>query len=108
MGWSDKTLQIVEQISNANESEGGGVIVILAERDKERQEASLEEFEYEDLGTRVICREGNPLLVADLKKVNAAGRRALHNYFGGQRHSGPSRREIVAGHAVSRRSPREV
>lgn len=76
LGWSDKTLQIVEQISNANESEGGGVIVILAERDKERQEASLEEFEYEDLGTRVICREGNPLLVADLKKVNAAGARS--------------------------------
>lgn len=52
------------------------MIVILAERDKERQEASLEEFEYEDLGTRVICREGNPLLVADLKKVNAAGARS--------------------------------
>lgn len=76
LGWSDKTLPIIEQISNANESEGGGVIVILAELDKEKQEERINEFEYENLGTRVICREGNPLLVADLKKVNAAGARS--------------------------------
>jgi hypothetical protein len=76
LGWSDKTLPIVEQVSNANESEGGGVIVILAEMEKERQEELIAEFEYEALGTRVICREGNPLLVADLKKVNAAGARS--------------------------------
>ena len=37
--------------------------------EKERQEELIAEFEYESLGTRVICREGNPLLVADLKKV---------------------------------------
>ena len=37
--------------SNANGSEGGGVIVILAEMEKERQEA-IAEFEYESLGTR--------------------------------------------------------
>jgi hypothetical protein len=76
LGWSDKTLPIVEQVSNANVSEGGGVIVILAEMEKERQEELIAEFEYESLGTRVICREGNPLLVADLKKVNAAGARS--------------------------------
>ena len=42
---------IVEQVSNANESEGGGVIVILAEMEKERQEELIAEFEYESLGT---------------------------------------------------------
>ena len=44
--------------------------------EKEAQEELIDEFEYDDFGTTVICREGNPLLVTDLKKVNAAGARS--------------------------------
>ncbi|KAH8075624.1 hypothetical protein JL721_1638 [Aureococcus anophagefferens] len=76
LGWNDKVLAVVEQISNANESEGGGVVVILCEKDKEEQEAEIDDFDYDDAGTTVICRQGNPLLVGDLRKVNAGGARS--------------------------------
>ncbi|KAH8091929.1 hypothetical protein JL720_5502 [Aureococcus anophagefferens] len=74
--WNDKVLAVVEQISNANESEGGGVVVILCEKDKEEQEAEIDDFDSRRRGTTVICRQGNPLLVGDLRKVNAGGARS--------------------------------
>ena len=36
LGWSDKVVAIVNQLCNANESEGGLPIVILSEKDKVR------------------------------------------------------------------------
>ncbi|KAG6969574.1 hypothetical protein JG687_00003143 [Phytophthora cactorum] len=60
-------------ISLANASEHGGVIVVLAEMDKEELEAELEsQMRKEELrGTRVIFRTGTPLLSVDLLKVSA-------------------------------------
>ncbi len=36
LGWSDKVIAIVNQLCNANESEGGLPIVILSEQEKVR------------------------------------------------------------------------
>ena len=93
LGWSDKTLPIVEQVSNANESEGGGVIVILAEMEKERQEELIAEFEYESLGTRVICR-GQSVAGGGSQKGECR-RCPLDHHLGGRRDGGPSRRQIM-------------
>lgn len=48
---------------------GGGVIVVLAERDKEEMEMDISKLEFDFMGTSVICRSGSPLILADLKKV---------------------------------------
>lgn len=59
------------KVCKANESEGGGVIVVLGEQSVEQMQAELtaavrvEEF----LGTSVVLRQGSPLAVKDLRKV---------------------------------------
>lgn len=59
----------MKQLAIANKSIGGGVIVVLAERDKEEMEMDIAKLEFDLMGTSVICRSGSPLILADLKKV---------------------------------------
>ncbi len=83
LGWSDKALPIMQQICLANESEGGGMIVVLADFDKEEMEETLEaalhskEHAFELLGTEVIFRSGNCLAESDLKKVSISTARSI-------------------------------
>lgn len=56
LGWSDKLLAIVDQICNANASEGGRPIVILAEKDKVQMEEAIDRHSPNLRGSRVICR----------------------------------------------------
>ncbi|KAJ8564075.1 hypothetical protein ON010_g7269 [Phytophthora cinnamomi] len=79
LGWSDKSISLIRQICLANASENGGVIVVLAEIDKEELEAELEsQMQKEELrGTRVIFRTGTPLLSVDLLKVSAHRARSI-------------------------------
>ena len=59
----------MKQLAIANKSVGGGVVVVLAERDKEEMEMDIARLEFDFMGTSVICRSGSPLILADLKKV---------------------------------------
>ncbi|XP_057796681.1 ion channel DMI1-like isoform X2 [Salvia miltiorrhiza] len=69
LGWSDKLGSLLKQLAIANKSIGGGVIVVLAERDKEEMEMDIAKLEFDLMGTSVICRSGSPLILADLKKI---------------------------------------
>lgn len=60
---------LLNQLSIANESLGGGTVVVMAERDKEEMELDIARMEFEFKGTSVICRSGSPLILADLRKV---------------------------------------
>ncbi|KAF9608482.1 hypothetical protein IFM89_009848 [Coptis chinensis] len=77
LGWSDKLGSLLKQLAIANKSIGGGVVVVLAERDKEEMEADIAKLEFDFMGTSVICRSGSPLIVADLKKVSVSKARAI-------------------------------
>jgi ion channel POLLUX/CASTOR len=78
LGWSDKVLPLVRELAIANESEGGGVIVVLAEREKEEmQDAVADGLDGELRGSLVVCRTGSPLQVVDLEKVGARSARAI-------------------------------
>jgi len=79
LGWNDKILPLIREIAEANDSEGGGMVVILADRDKQEMELDIENyFSGEDLkGTQVVCRTGNPLLVSDLNKVSATHAKSI-------------------------------
>lgn len=85
LGWSDKSLAIIEQICLANESEGGGQIVVLANDSKQDMEAKLlyaterstSEHQIKLLGTQVIFRSGNPLMEHELRKVSVATARSI-------------------------------
>ncbi|XP_020598309.1 ion channel DMI1-like isoform X1 [Phalaenopsis equestris] len=77
LGWSDKLGSLLKQLAIANMSIGGGVIVVLAERDKEEMEMDIAKLEFDFMGTSVICRSGSPLILADLKKVSVSKARAI-------------------------------
>ena len=79
LGWSDKLLPIIRQLALANESEGGGVVVILADRDKEQMDAEVSAYLSRDdaQGTFVVCRQGSPLQTHDLARVSAGAARAI-------------------------------
>lgn len=77
LGWSDKLGSLLKQLAIANKSVGGGVVVVLAERDKEEMEIEMAKLEFDFMGTSVICRSGSPLILADLKKVSVSKARAI-------------------------------
>ncbi|CAI5505042.1 unnamed protein product, partial [Closterium sp. Naga37s-1] len=77
LGWSDKLASLLKQLAVANESMGGGVVVVMAERDKEEMESEISKMEFALKGTSVICRSGSPLVLADLKKVSVSTARSL-------------------------------
>ncbi|KAI4296191.1 hypothetical protein L6164_036168 [Bauhinia variegata] len=77
LGWSDKLGSLLKQLAIANKSVGGGVIVVLAEKEKEEMEMDIAKLEFDLMGTSVICRSGSPLILADLKKVSVSKARAI-------------------------------
>lgn len=66
---------LLNQLAIANESLGGGTVVVMAEHDKEKMELDIGKMEFDFRGTSVICRSGSPLILADLKKVRS------YNFF---------------------------
>mmetsp|Transcript_3204 Transcript_3204/g.6750 ORF Transcript_3204/g.6750 Transcript_3204/m.6750 type:complete len:828 (+) Transcript_3204:90-2573(+) len=83
LNWNDKSIAVIQQIALANESEGGGVMVVLSQLEKEEMEERLEsainakENPLDLMGTEVVFRQGNPILENDLKKVSANTARAV-------------------------------
>ncbi|KAJ7947438.1 Ion channel CASTOR [Quillaja saponaria] len=77
LGWSDKLGSLLNQLAIANESLGGEIVVVMAERDKEEMELDIAKMEFDFKGTSVICRSGSPLILADLKKVSVSKARAI-------------------------------
>lgn len=79
LGWTDKSISLIRQICLANASEKGGIIVVLAEAEKEELEAELtSHLPPEELrGSKVIFRTGTPLLSVDLIKVAAHRARSI-------------------------------
>lgn len=83
LGWNDKSLQIIQQVALANESEGGGTVVVLATQEKEELEGLLAsavssmDNPLQLLGTEVIFRSGNPLLECELRRVSSHAARCV-------------------------------
>ncbi|RZC75380.1 hypothetical protein C5167_050862 [Papaver somniferum] len=77
LGWSEKLGTLLNQLVIANESLGGGTVVVMAERDKEEMELDIAKMEFDFRETSVICRSGNPCILADLKKVSVSKARAI-------------------------------
>lgn len=73
IGWNDRILPLVQQLCLANMSDGGGVIVILAEMDKpEMDEFWMGEMDEESrFGTRIITRQGQGIEIFNLNKCAA-------------------------------------
>jgi ion channel POLLUX/CASTOR len=77
LGWSDTVFTILSELAIANESERNPVVVVLAERDKVEMEDAIRDKVPDLLRTRVVCRSGSPIDLADLDMVNPRQARAV-------------------------------
>jgi len=77
LNWSNKVIPVIDEICQANESVGGGTVVVLAERDKEEMEQEILESLSNLRNTKVVVRSGSPILAMDLNKVAAPSARAI-------------------------------
>eukprot|EP01012_Entosiphon_sulcatum_P028750 TRINITY_DN3486_c0_g1_i1.p1 TRINITY_DN3486_c0_g1~~TRINITY_DN3486_c0_g1_i1.p1 ORF type:complete len:1047 (-),score=166.69 TRINITY_DN3486_c0_g1_i1:35-3175(-) len=77
LGWSDKTIPYIKEIALANESEGGGVIVILSENPKAETENAITMSGVDLKGSTVVVRTGNPSEAHYLLHVSALHARSI-------------------------------
>jgi hypothetical protein len=83
LGWTDKTAGLCREIAGANESEGGGIIVVLDPLDKQeleqiyRNQVRPEDMAPEGNVTKVVFRSGSPLRATDLQRVSATKARSI-------------------------------
>jgi voltage-gated potassium channel Kch len=77
LGWSDAVFTILPELAIANESEKNPSIVILADRDKVEMEDAIRAKVPDLKGTRVICRTGSPIDLADVAIANPHAARSV-------------------------------
>ncbi|HEX8386584.1 MAG TPA: hypothetical protein VF576_10385 [Rubricoccaceae bacterium] len=77
LGWSSQVFTVVSEIVLANANQRRATIAILAEHDAAEMLDELR-ARVPDWGTtRVVCRTGSPIDLADLRLVNPDGARAV-------------------------------
>lgn len=77
IGQGDKLMPLIAQICLANESEGGGLIVILTSQDKIELEEEIADAGLEYHGTNIIVRQGQSHIKMDLQRVSAPSARSI-------------------------------
>ncbi len=78
LGWSPQIFTIVSELVIANENrKQGAVIVVLAEKDKVEMETDIRSRIPNTQNTQVICRNGNPIELADLEIVSPHTARSI-------------------------------
>jgi ion channel POLLUX/CASTOR len=77
LGWSPQVFAIVSELVQANANQKRSCIVILADRDKVEMEDDLRARVPETRNTRIVCRSGNPMDLADLEIVNPHASKAI-------------------------------
>jgi len=69
LGWNDRILPLIDQLTQANESDGGKPIVVLADRDKVGMDDYFLDALDDCRGSRIITRRGSRIEVAPLLHV---------------------------------------
>ncbi|MDL4776367.1 MULTISPECIES: CASTOR/POLLUX-related putative ion channel [Thermomonosporaceae] len=77
LGWSDQVFTVIAELVEANQSERRSCVAILADHDKVDMEEVIRSRVGDTGRTRVVCRRGNPLKVADLELVSPGTARSV-------------------------------
>ncbi len=77
LGWSSKIYGIISELITANLHQKKPRLVILADRDKVAMEDDIRARVGRTHNTRVICRSGSPMDLADLDVVNPQASRSI-------------------------------
>lgn len=78
IGWNDRILPLVDQLTLANESAGGGVIVVMAPKNKPWMDGVfVDNIEEGWRGTKIVTRKGDPINPGHLMKAAAPFARSI-------------------------------
>lgn len=79
LGWNDRLLALLTEICEANRSEGGLPIVVLADRDKvEMDDFLMDALSADDRkGSKIVTRKGDPIESSKLVKVSVEHARSI-------------------------------
>jgi voltage-gated potassium channel Kch len=77
LGWSPQIFSVISELVLANASRPRSCIVILAEQDKVEMEDQIRVKVGNTGRTRIVCRTGSPIDLADLEIVNPHRSRSL-------------------------------
>jgi hypothetical protein len=79
LGWAEQSLTIIRELAAANASEGGGIVAVLSDAEKQDMERELNSFitPAELRGTRVVFRSGSRLRTADMRRVALEAARSV-------------------------------
>ncbi len=78
LGWSHQVFTIISELIIANENRTeGAVVVILADKDKVEMEDEIRAHIHHIENTRVICRSGDPIELADIEIVSPHTARSI-------------------------------
>lgn len=77
LGWSGQIFTVVSELCAASENHRGGVIVVVADKDKVEMEDELATKVPDLRGSRVVCRRGSPIDLDDLDLGSPETARAI-------------------------------
>lgn len=77
IGWNDRILPLVDQLTLANESSGGDVIVVLAPKEKPWMDGTFNDNIEDWRGSKIVSRKGDTINPNDLMKASAPRARSI-------------------------------
>ncbi|HLF28745.1 MAG TPA: potassium transporter TrkA [Anaerolineae bacterium] len=77
LGWSPQVFSIISELVIANANQSRACIAVLAEQDKVEMEDAIRARVGGTGRTRIVCRTGSPIDLADLEIVNPHAARAI-------------------------------
>jgi hypothetical protein len=77
LGWSSQVPQIISELVIANESEKDASVVVLSRTEKTEMEETIREAVGDTKTTRVVCRNGDPSMPADLERACVATAKSI-------------------------------
>jgi voltage-gated potassium channel Kch len=77
LGWSEKIFPIISELIISNENQKNPKIVILSNEGKVKMEDEIKARIAHTKNTRIICRSGNPMVLADIHIVNPQAAKSI-------------------------------
>jgi voltage-gated potassium channel Kch len=77
LGWNQQVFAVLGELIEANSNRRGSTIAVLADMDKVAMDDAIHTRIGNTRGTRIVCRSGNPIDLAELDVVNVQTSRSI-------------------------------
>jgi voltage-gated potassium channel Kch len=77
LGWNQQIFAVLGELIEANSNRRGSTIAVLADMDKVAMEDAIHTRITNTRGTRIVCRSGNPIDLAELDVINVQTSRSI-------------------------------